>query len=107
MGYIIICGDCFPAFMFNNPKGEQEALNEACIEVIYDPETKSGSTKKTYCGGVAKPILYLYPEKTTKVTVEFLCVTLWNNLKKYATIMEMLHRIEIAGDIVTFFQRYL
>ena len=59
------------AFMFNNPKGEQEALNEACIEVIYDPETKSGSTKKTYCGGIAKPILYLYPEKTTKVTVEF------------------------------------
>ena len=59
------------AFMFDNPKANHEALDESCIEVIYDPSTKSGETKKTYCGGIAKPILYLYPEKNTDIIVRF------------------------------------
>ena len=41
-----------------------------CIELIYSKS--SGSEKKTtMCGGIAKPILYLYPKKTTNVTVSF------------------------------------
>jgi len=46
-------------------------MDESCIEFIYHGETKKGEVKKTYCGGIAKPILYLYPEKETKVTVQF------------------------------------
>ena len=42
-----------------------------CIEVIYDTTTKEGSSKSVVCGGIAKPILYLYPEEKTKVTVTF------------------------------------
>lgn len=44
---------------------------ENCIEVKYDSSTKKGEVKDIVCGGIAKPILYLYPEKTTKVTVTF------------------------------------
>lgn len=44
---------------------------DTCIEVIYDPSTKEGSSKKAVCGGLAKPILYLYPEEKTKVMVTF------------------------------------
>lgn len=44
---------------------------EKCIEVIYDPSTKEGSSKQAVCGGLAKPILYLYPEEKTKVMVTF------------------------------------
>lgn len=44
---------------------------EKCIEITYDPTTKKGEVKDMTCGGIDKPILYLYPEKTTKVTVTF------------------------------------
>ena len=61
-------------FQLTNP----EAMNNpdydyrnSCIEIVYNPSDKTGEYKTTYCGGVAKPILYLYPEKTTKVTVSF------------------------------------
>ena len=44
---------------------------EQCVEVSYDPSTKKGEVKDMMCGGIAKPILYLYPKKTTKVEVTF------------------------------------
>ena len=44
---------------------------DKCIEITYDPSNKKGEVKDMTCGGIAKPILYLYPEKTTKVTVTF------------------------------------
>ena len=34
-------------------------------------EKKTGEVNDTECAGVAKPILYLYPEKETDVTVKF------------------------------------
>ena len=59
------------AFMFNNPNADPESANGQCIEVLYYPDTKEGLVKETVCGGVAKPVLYLYPEETTNVTVTF------------------------------------
>lgn len=56
-------------FQFDNPNKEGEDSN--CIELIYDPDTKKGEVKTTTCGGIAKPILYLYPNKKTDVTVSF------------------------------------
>lgn len=44
---------------------------DTCIEVLYDPTTKEGSYKEAVCGGMAKPVLYLYPEEETNVTVSF------------------------------------
>ena len=58
-------------FQFVNPDADQNDYNTGCIEVIYNPSTKTGETKTTYCGGIAKPVLYLYPKKTTKVTISF------------------------------------
>lgn len=58
-------------FHFTNPNAEKDNYEEGCIELIYDPKADKGEVKTTFCGGVAKPILYLYPEKTTKVTVSF------------------------------------
>lgn len=58
-------------FQFNNPDADENDYNTGCIEIIYDSSTKNGETKTSYCGGIAKPILYLYPKKTTKVTVSF------------------------------------
>ncbi len=40
-------------------------------EYIYDPSTGKDSKEVTPIGGYAKPILYLYPEKETRVTVNF------------------------------------
>lgn len=42
-----------------------------CIEYSYDLEKKTGEVNDTECAGVAKPILYLYPEKESDVTVKF------------------------------------
>ncbi len=58
-------------FSFINPNVENEQLDKSCYEFIYEADTKTGEVKEAYCGGVAKPILYLYPKKTTKVTVSF------------------------------------
>jgi hypothetical protein len=44
---------------------------ENCIEIAYDSSTKKGEAKNYMCGGIAKPILYLYPKKKTKVTISF------------------------------------
>ena len=44
---------------------------EACLEFIYYGDLKKGEVKSVYCGGIAKPILYLYPEEETEVTVRF------------------------------------
>ena len=41
-----------------------------CVEFIYSKQ-KGLETKDTECAAVAKPILYLYPKKTTNVTVSF------------------------------------
>ena len=46
-------------------------MDESCIEFIYSSQTKKGEAKTTYCGGIAKPILYLYPEEKTNVMVSF------------------------------------
>ena len=57
-------------FQFDNPK--KTGNEDDCVEVIYDPsDEKKGEVKTSYCGGIAKPILYLYPKKTTKVNVTF------------------------------------
>ena len=58
-------------FQFDNPDADQNDYNTGCVEVIYDASTKTGETKNSYCGGIAKPVLYLYPKKTTKVTISF------------------------------------
>ena len=58
-------------FQFDNPDANENDYNTGCIEVIYDSSTKTGETKTSYCGGIAKPVLYLYPKKTTKVTITF------------------------------------
>ena len=58
-------------FQFDNPNKKDGDVNTECMEVIYDASTKKGEVKESYCGGIAKPILYLYPNKTTKVTVSF------------------------------------
>lgn len=42
-----------------------------CVEYSYNPSDKKGVTKEIECGGIAKPILYLYPTKKTNVTVSF------------------------------------
>ena len=42
-----------------------------CFEITYNSDTKEGEAKDFTCGGIAKPILYLYPKKTTNVTVTF------------------------------------
>ena len=59
------------AYMFDNPNVDPESPRGNCIELLYDPNTKDGTTKETVCGGVAKPILYLYPEEETNVEVTF------------------------------------
>ena len=58
-------------FQFDNPKANGEYTNDNCVEVIYNSTDKKGEVKTSSCGGIAKPILYLYPKKTTKVTVGF------------------------------------
>ena len=44
--------------------------NNDCIEFIYS-KSKGSEKKSIMCGGIAKPILYLYPKKSTRVTVTF------------------------------------
>ena len=60
-------------FTFNSstPDDPGDPTQENCIEFIYYGNTGKGEVKNTYCGGIAKPILYLYPEKETNVTVTF------------------------------------
>ncbi len=52
---------------------EKDEKSIGCTEVVYDPSTKKGEVKDdiTYEVLVEKPILYLYPKKTTDVTVTF------------------------------------
>ena len=56
-------------FQFDNPNKNDE--NSSCLEIIYDSSEKKGEVKESYCGGIAKPILYLYPNKTTKINISF------------------------------------
>ncbi len=58
-------------FQFDNPKKEVDDNETECLEVIYDPSSNKGKIKSSSCGGIAKPILYLYPQKTTNVKVTF------------------------------------
>ena len=58
-------------FQFDNPNKVDGNYDTECMEVIYDASAKSGEVKTSYCGGIAKPILYLYPNKTTKVNISF------------------------------------
>lgn len=53
-------------FQFHKEDSEDE-----CIEYSYNLKSKKGESKDFTCGGVAKPILYLYPEEEMKVTVGF------------------------------------
>lgn len=53
-------------FQFTTKESEDK-----CMEVVYDLNTKEGSTKSITCGGIAKPVLYLYPENKTNVTITF------------------------------------
>ncbi len=53
-------------FQFYNPSNQEE-----CLELIYDGSTKTGTVKNSFCGGIAKPVLYLYPKETTRVSVNF------------------------------------
>lgn len=58
-------------FQFENPEKDENDYNTGCVELIYDSATKTGEVKTSFCGGIAKPVLYLYPKKTTKVKVSF------------------------------------
>lgn len=53
-------------FQFNKIDSEEE-----CLEYSYNLSSKKGSKKEFTCGGIAKPILYLYPTKKMNVTVSF------------------------------------
>lgn len=57
-------------FQFNKT-GEDSESNNQCIEYSYNLTNKTGEEKESACGGIAKPVLYLYPEKETNVTVNF------------------------------------
>ena len=51
---------------------EDEEVEGAGIEYYYEPSTgKVGTILTEGVGGYAKPVLYLYPEKDTKVSVSF------------------------------------
>ncbi len=51
---------------------KEDSTNDSmCVEYSYDPSSKTGESKEIFCGGVAKPVLYLYPEEETEVTVSF------------------------------------
>ena len=58
-------------FQFDNPNKKEDEYETQCIEVIYDSSTNKGEIKSSYCGGIAKPILYLYPTKKTNIRVSF------------------------------------
>ena len=60
-----------PLFQFNKKDKSGTTYENECIEVSYDSKTKKGAYKDYYCGGIAKPILYLYPKETTKVKITF------------------------------------
>jgi uncharacterized protein YdhG (YjbR/CyaY superfamily) len=51
-------------FINNGPDG-------GCLEIIYDGFSKEGKVENITCGNIAKPVLYLYPKKKTKVTISF------------------------------------
>lgn len=55
------------------PATSREELSDNGVgyEYYYIPSTKETGKIPTYIGGYAKPILYLYPEKETTVTVTF------------------------------------
>lgn len=57
-----------PIFQFY--KDDPTELSK-CVEYTYDSSTKKGEHKDIFCGGIAKPILYLYPEEKMNVTVSF------------------------------------
>lgn len=42
-----------------------------CLEFIYNPSDKKGEVKDSLCGGIAKPVLYMYPKKKTNIEVSF------------------------------------
>ena len=60
-----------PIFQFNKKDKTGTDENNQCIEVTYDNKTKKGGYKDYYCGGIAKPILYLYPTEKTNVKITF------------------------------------
>ena len=58
-------------FQFTKSEIKEDNPEIECIEVIYDSSNNKGEIKSSPCGGIAKPILYLYPQKTTNVKVTF------------------------------------
>ena len=60
-----------PLFQFNKKDKSGTNYDNECIEVSYDTKAKKGSYKDYYCGGIAKPILYLYPTEQTNVKITF------------------------------------
>ena len=60
-----------PLFQFNKKDKSGTNYENECIEVSYDNKTKKGTYKDYYCGGIAKPILYLYPTEQTNVKITF------------------------------------
>ena len=59
-----------PLFQLNK-KEKDSNDHKDCIEISYDIKTKTGAYKDYECGGIAKPILYLYPTEQTNVKVTF------------------------------------
>ncbi|MBQ6497763.1 MAG: hypothetical protein IJI58_03510 [Bacilli bacterium] len=49
----------------------EDQKSARCVEFSYDLITKKGSAEKKECGGISKPILYLYPEKDTNMDITF------------------------------------
>lgn len=50
---------------------DTDLTDNMCIEYSYTPDSKTGEVKEIECGGIAKPILYLYPEKKMNVKISF------------------------------------
>ncbi|MBE6160018.1 MAG: hypothetical protein E7157_03105 [Lactobacillales bacterium] len=50
---------------------QDETKDDYCYEYYYNPKTGESKKFNIECGGYAKPVLYLYPTKTTEVTVNF------------------------------------
>jgi len=66
-------GECSYFLSYNGGALFQFSKKDAsgCVEVIYDGENKKGSVEDIQCGGIAKPVLYLYPKRKEKVEVSF------------------------------------
>lgn len=57
--------------VFQFYKDKDTTNSNMCVEYSYTSTSKTGEVKEIECGGIAKPILYLYPKEKMQVKVSF------------------------------------